>query len=168
VGSTLIFCYQVTLTSWLCSVDSQDEERKAIMAAATGSDPLALTLRSKEADHEEEKEESPAPSEAPEEEKVVIPPGGWPTFDAAEKAFMHMLKKAGVDENMPWEKVMPKIVMDPLYKSLHTLAEKKNAWAKVSVFLSEPRGRNGRSSLSFSAVHSQHRGNPRSDEASSY
>jgi pre-mRNA-processing factor 40 len=138
------------------------------MAAATGSDPLALTLRSKEADHEEEKEESPAPSEAPEEEKVVIPPGGWPTFDAAEKAFMHMLKKAGVDENMPWEKVMPKIVMDPLYKSLHTLAEKKNAWAKVSVFLSERRGRNGRSSLNFSAVHSQHRGNPRSDEASSY
>ncbi len=116
------------------SVDSQDEERKAIMEAATSSDPLTIALRK---DGSPLRSPSPIPmeekEEVEEEEKLVIPPGGWPTHEAAENAFMHLLKKEGVDEHLPWEKVMARTVMDPLYKSLNTLAEKKNAWAKVSV-----------------------------------
>ncbi len=38
-----------------------------------------------------------------------------------------------MDETWTWDVTMRKIITDPLYKALNTLAEKKNAWAKVGV-----------------------------------
>ncbi|KAG8746212.1 hypothetical protein FRC10_005728, partial [Ceratobasidium sp. 414] len=60
----------------------------------------------------------------------VIPPGGFPTIDEAEKAFAHLLKKAGVDVTWTWDRTMRAVITDPLYKALGTLAEKKAAWQK--------------------------------------
>lgn len=62
----------------------------------------------------------------------VIPIHGFATHDDAEKAFMHLLKKAGVDPSWTWDQTMRAIVTDPLYKALSSLAEKKAAWQKVS------------------------------------
>ncbi|KAF8315349.1 hypothetical protein DL93DRAFT_2166723 [Clavulina sp. PMI_390] len=58
----------------------------------------------------------------------IIPPGGFATHDEAEKAFIHLLKKAGIDTSWTWDRTMRAIITDPLYKSLSTLAEKKAAW----------------------------------------
>ncbi|KZT56902.1 hypothetical protein CALCODRAFT_496911 [Calocera cornea HHB12733] len=58
----------------------------------------------------------------------VIPQGGFATPEEAEKAFMHLLRKAGVDANWTWDQTMRAIITDPLYKSLKSLAEKKSAW----------------------------------------
>ncbi|QRV73843.1 pre-mRNA-processing protein prp40 [Ceratobasidium sp. AG-Ba] len=63
-------------------------------------------------------------------EDPVIPPGGFPTHDEAEKAFAHLLKKAGVDATWTWDRTMRAIITDPLYKALSSLAEKKAAWQK--------------------------------------
>ncbi|KAG9077640.1 hypothetical protein FRC06_008795 [Ceratobasidium sp. 370] len=63
-------------------------------------------------------------------EDPIIPPGGFPTIDEAEKAFAHLLKKAGVDATWTWDRTMRAIITDPLYKALGTLAEKKAAWQK--------------------------------------
>ncbi|KAG8725406.1 hypothetical protein FRC12_024192, partial [Ceratobasidium sp. 428] len=60
----------------------------------------------------------------------IVPPGGFPTIDEAEKAFAHLLKKAGVDTTWTWDRTMRAIITDPLYKALGTLAEKKAAWQK--------------------------------------
>lgn len=62
----------------------------------------------------------------------VIPPGGFPNLAAAEDAFIWLLKKCKVDETWSWDKVMRTLVMEPLYKSLNTLAEKKTAWQKYT------------------------------------
>jgi pre-mRNA-processing factor 40 len=64
----------------------------------------------------------------------VIPHNGFLTVEESEKAFMHLLRKAGVDANWTWDQTMRAIITDPLYKALNTLAEKKAAWQKV-VFL---------------------------------
>lgn len=61
----------------------------------------------------------------------VIPINGFATHDEAEKAFVHLLKKAGVDPTWTWDATMRAIITDPLYKALGTLAEKKAAWQKV-------------------------------------
>jgi hypothetical protein len=61
----------------------------------------------------------------------VIPVNGFATHDEAEKAFIHLLKKAGIDPTWTWDRTMRAIITDPLYKSLGTLAEKKAAWQKV-------------------------------------
>jgi hypothetical protein len=37
-----------------------------------------------------------------------------------------------VDETWTWDQTMRKIIMDPLYKALETLAQKKAAFEKVS------------------------------------
>lgn len=63
----------------------------------------------------------------------VIPHNGFTTIEEAEKAFMHLLRKAGVDANWTWDQTMRAIITDPLYKALNTLAEKKACWEKVSV-----------------------------------
>lgn len=65
-------------------------------------------------------------------ETVVIPPGGFLTHEKAEAAFIHLLKREGVDENWTWDQTMRKIIMDPLYKALDTLAQKRAAFEKVS------------------------------------
>ena len=62
----------------------------------------------------------------------VIPHNGFATVEEGEKAFVHLLKKAGVDGNWTWDQTMRAIITDPLYKALNTLAEKKSAWQKVS------------------------------------
>lgn len=62
----------------------------------------------------------------------LIPHNGFTTFEESEKAFMHLLRKAGVDADWSWDQTMRAIITDPLYKALNTLAEKKAAWQKVS------------------------------------
>ncbi len=64
----------------------------------------------------------------------VIPHNGFATVEEGEKAFMHLLRKAGVDAHWTWDQTMRAIITDPLYKALNTLAEKKAAWQKVRVY----------------------------------
>jgi pre-mRNA-processing factor 40 len=61
----------------------------------------------------------------------VIPHNGFVTTEEGEKAFIHLLRKAGVDANWTWDQTMRAIITDPLYKALNTLAEKKATWQKV-------------------------------------
>ena len=61
----------------------------------------------------------------------VIPHNGFMTVEEGEKAFTHLMRKAGVDANWSWEQTMRATITDPLYKSLNTLAEKKACWEKV-------------------------------------
>ena len=61
----------------------------------------------------------------------VIPHNGFMTVEEGEKAFMHLMRKAGVDANWSWEQTMRATITDPLYKALNTLAEKKACWEKV-------------------------------------
>lgn len=63
-----------------------------------------------------------------------IPHNGFPTVEEAEKAFMHLLRKAGVDADWSWDQTMRAVITDPLYKALNTLAEKKAAWQKARSF----------------------------------
>ncbi len=63
----------------------------------------------------------------------VIPHNGFTTVEEGEKAFVHLLKKAGVDANWTWDQTMRAIITDPLYKALNTLAEKKACWEKVCI-----------------------------------
>jgi pre-mRNA-processing factor 40 len=78
---------------------------------------------------------SPLPTRPNMPDDPVIPPGGFPTHDEAEKAFAHLLKKAGVDTTWTWDRTMRAIITDPLYKALGSLAEKKAAWQKVRHYL---------------------------------
>lgn len=64
----------------------------------------------------------------------AIPHNGFATIEEGEKAFAHLLRKAGVDATWTWDQTMRAIITDPLYKALNTLAEKKNAWQKVKSF----------------------------------
>ena len=66
-------------------------------------------------------------------ETVVIPPGGFSNHEKAEEAFIYLLKRDGVDETWTWDQTMRKIIMDPLYKALETLAQKKAAFEKVRI-----------------------------------
>ncbi|ORX38961.1 hypothetical protein BD324DRAFT_617994 [Kockovaella imperatae] len=76
---------------------------------------------------------SPTPSdESSDEEVITWPMGGFLTHEKAEEAFMYLLKKEGIDENWTWDQTMRKIVLDPLYKALNTLAEKKEAFEKYT------------------------------------
>ncbi|EIN06033.1 hypothetical protein PUNSTDRAFT_54329 [Punctularia strigosozonata HHB-11173 SS5] len=63
-------------------------------------------------------------------EDPVIPHNGFATLEEGEKAFTHLLRKAGVDASWTWDMTMRTIITDPLYKALNTLAEKKNCWQK--------------------------------------
>lgn len=63
-------------------------------------------------------------------ETVTIPQGGFKTVEDAEEAFMYLLKREGIDETWTWDTTMRKIVQDPLWKALETLAQKKTAFEK--------------------------------------
>lgn len=76
----------------------------------------------------------------------MIPPGGFLTHDKAEAAFVHLLKREGVDETWMWDQTMRKIIMDPLYKALDTLAQKKTVFEKVG-YDSRSRGELSRRSI---------------------
>lgn len=72
---------------------------------------------------------------APLPPRAKTPPPKWPVggflkYDAAESAFMALLKYHDVDENSQWEETHRKIITAELYKALDSLAEKKNAFAK--------------------------------------
>lgn len=71
----------------------------------------------------------PRPAGLPED--PVIPHNGFVTVEEGEKAFMHLLRKAGIDASATWDQTMRAIVTDPLYRALNSLAEKKAAWQKV-------------------------------------
>ncbi|KAL0067206.1 U1 snRNP protein [Marasmius tenuissimus] len=65
----------------------------------------------------------------------LIPHNGFATVEEGEKAFTHLLRKAGVDANWTWDQTMRAIITDPLYKALNTLAEKKAAFEKYTTNL---------------------------------
>lgn len=75
-------------------------------------------------------------------DRYVIPPKGWQTAAQAEEAFEYLLQKAGVEAGWTWDVAMRAIITDPLYKSLHTLAEKKVVFNRVRQppFLPPPAG----------------------------
>mgnify|MGYP001597247324 FL=1 len=52
------------------------------------------------------------------------------THKDAERAFMDMLKRLNVTSEWTWERTMRETVMEPMYKALKTLAERKAAWEK--------------------------------------
>jgi pre-mRNA-processing factor 40 len=64
-------------------------------------------------------------------DEPAIPHNGFATFEEGEKAFMFLLRKAGVDATWTWDQTMRAIITDPLYKALNSLAEKKASWQKV-------------------------------------
>ncbi|TFK51650.1 hypothetical protein OE88DRAFT_1698706 [Heliocybe sulcata] len=92
----------------------------------------------------------------------VIPHNGFTTYEEGEKAFMHLLRKAGVDANWTWDQTMRTIITDPLYKALNTLAEKKAAWQKYTDALraKEQEERDARLSKLRPAIRNMLKGNP--------
>ncbi|THG94455.1 hypothetical protein EW026_g7029 [Hermanssonia centrifuga] len=83
-------------------------------------------------------------------------------FEEGEKAFTHLLRKAGVDANWTWDQTMRAIITDPLYKALNTLAEKKAAWQKFTDALraKEQEEREVRLSKLRPAIRNMLKGNP--------
>ena len=76
------------------------------------------------------------PEEEEEEEQlevITMPPGGFPSVEKAEEGFVYLLKREKIDEKWTWDQTMRKIIMDPLYKALDTLAHKKAVFEKVCV-----------------------------------
>lgn len=68
-------------------------------------------------------------------DEPTIPHNGFATFEEGEKAFMFLLRKAGVDATWTWDQTMRAIITDPLYKALNSLAEKKSTWQKARPLL---------------------------------
>ncbi|KAF8909298.1 pre-mRNA-processing protein prp40 [Gymnopilus junonius] len=92
----------------------------------------------------------------------VIPHNGFATIEEGEKAFTHLLRKAGVDANWTWDQTMRAIITDPLYKALNTLAEKKACWEKytTNLKLKEQEEREARLSKLRPAIRNMLKGNP--------
>ncbi|KAJ7509732.1 hypothetical protein B0H11DRAFT_1960858 [Mycena galericulata] len=92
----------------------------------------------------------------------VIPHNGFATVEEGEKAFMHLLRKAGVDPTWPWEKTMRAIITDPLYKALNTLAEKKATFQKYTTNLKikEQEDKEARLAKLRPALRNMLKGNP--------
>jgi hypothetical protein len=108
------------LTGSAQEVDESEEAEKASensmqVGAHTGGLPVSGAL--------------PHRSSLPDD--PVVPHNGFATYEEGEKAFFHLLKKAGVDANWTWEQTMRAIITDPLYKALNSLAEKKKAYEKA-------------------------------------
>ncbi|KAH0582785.1 hypothetical protein H2248_010696 [Termitomyces sp. 'cryptogamus'] len=92
----------------------------------------------------------------------VIPHNGFLTVEEGEKAFMHLLRKAGVDATWTWDQTMRAIITDPLYKALNTLAEKKAAWEKFTTTLKakEQEEKEARLAKLRPAIRNMLKGNP--------
>ncbi|WVF65736.1 hypothetical protein IAT40_000468 [Kwoniella sp. CBS 6097] len=75
----------------------------------------------------------------PPHEVITMPPGGFSNYAQAEEGFIYLLKREGVNETWTWDQTMRKIIMDPLYKALDTLAEKKAAFEKHTNSIIEAR-----------------------------
>ncbi|KZV94551.1 hypothetical protein EXIGLDRAFT_736585 [Exidia glandulosa HHB12029] len=95
-------------------------------------------------------------------EDPVIPHNGFATHDEAEKAFWHLLRKAGVDPNWTWDQTMRAIITDPLYKSFNSLAERKTSWQKFVDHLrtKEIEEKEARLSKLRPAIRNMLKGNP--------
>ncbi|KAI3600446.1 formin binding protein, partial [Moniliophthora roreri] len=92
----------------------------------------------------------------------VIPHNGFATVEEGEKAFTHLLRKAGVDANWTWDQTMRAIITDPLYKALNTLAEKKAVFEKYTTNLKvkEAEEKEARLSKLRPALRNMLKGNP--------
>ncbi|KAJ7637625.1 pre-mRNA-processing protein prp40 [Mycena polygramma] len=92
----------------------------------------------------------------------VIPHNGFATFEEGEKAFMHLLRKAGVDPTWTWEQTMRAIITDPLYKALNSLAEKKATFQKYTTNLKvkEQEDKEARLAKLRPALRNMLKGNP--------
>ncbi|RPD64363.1 hypothetical protein L226DRAFT_533652 [Lentinus tigrinus ALCF2SS1-7] len=92
----------------------------------------------------------------------VIPHNGFTTIEEGEKAFVHLLRKAGVDAGWTWDQTMRAIITDPLYKALNTLAEKKAAWQKYvdGLRAKEQEEREARLSKLRPSIRNMLKGNP--------
>ncbi|PFH51972.1 hypothetical protein AMATHDRAFT_74657 [Amanita thiersii Skay4041] len=127
---------------------SQSTQQNGIAIGSTGSLPLAPS--------------SVLPARPNLPDDPVIPHNGFPTLEEAEKAFMHLLRKAGVDANWTWDQTMRAIITDPLYKALNTLAEKKACWEKYTNNLrqKELEEKEARLAKLRPAIRNMLRGNP--------
>ncbi|KAK7056267.1 U1 snRNP protein [Paramarasmius palmivorus] len=92
----------------------------------------------------------------------VIPHNGFATVEEGEKAFTHLLRKAGVDANWTWDQTMRAIITDPLYKALNTLAEKKAVFEKYTTNLKvkEAEEKEARLAKLRPAIRNMLKGNP--------
>ncbi|KAJ6560990.1 hypothetical protein B0H10DRAFT_2118198 [Mycena sp. CBHHK59/15] len=92
----------------------------------------------------------------------AIPHNGFATVEEGEKAFTHLLRKAGVDPTWTWEKTMRAIITDPLYKALNTLAEKKATYQKYTTNLKikEQEDKEARLAKLRPALRNMLKGNP--------
>ncbi|KAJ7178563.1 hypothetical protein C8R43DRAFT_913533 [Mycena crocata] len=92
----------------------------------------------------------------------VIPHNGFATVEEGEKAFTHLLRKAGVDPTWTWEKTMRAIITDPLYKALNTLAEKKATYQKYTsnLKIKEQEDKEARLAKLRPALRNMLKGNP--------
>ncbi|KIY49463.1 hypothetical protein FISHEDRAFT_41666, partial [Fistulina hepatica ATCC 64428] len=95
-------------------------------------------------------------------EDPVIPHNGFTTYEDGEKAFLHLLRKAGVDATWTWDQTMRAIITDPLYKALNSLAEKKSVYQKYTTSLKqkEQEEREARLAKLRPAVRNMLKGNP--------
>ncbi|KAI0065611.1 hypothetical protein BV25DRAFT_1913625 [Artomyces pyxidatus] len=95
-------------------------------------------------------------------DEPTIPHNGFATVEEGEKAFMYLLRKAGVDANWTWDQTMRAIITDPLYKALNTLGEKKTAWQKYTENLKakEHEEREARLAKIRPAIRNLLKGNP--------
>ncbi|THU86260.1 hypothetical protein K435DRAFT_968163 [Dendrothele bispora CBS 962.96] len=92
----------------------------------------------------------------------VIPHNGFATVEEGERAFVHLLKKAGVDANWTWDQTMRAIITDPLYKALNTLAEKKACFEKYTndLKVKEQQEKEARLAKLRPAIRNMLKGNP--------
>ncbi|EJD47946.1 hypothetical protein AURDEDRAFT_102119 [Auricularia subglabra TFB-10046 SS5] len=95
-------------------------------------------------------------------EDPVIPHNGFATHDEAEKAFWHLLRKAGIDPTWTWDQTMRAIITDPLYKALPSLSERKQSWQKFIDHLKakEIEEKEARLSKLRPAIRNMLKGNP--------
>ncbi|KAI0305983.1 hypothetical protein B0F90DRAFT_1695150 [Multifurca ochricompacta] len=95
-------------------------------------------------------------------DEPTIPHNGFATFEEGEKAFMYLLRKAGVDATWTWDQTMRAIITDPLYKALNSLAEKKATWQKYTEGLKakEQEEREARLAKIRPAIRNMLKGNP--------
>ncbi|KAJ7274530.1 hypothetical protein B0H12DRAFT_1089132 [Mycena haematopus] len=92
----------------------------------------------------------------------VIPHNGFATLEEGEKAFMHLLRKAGVDPTWTWEQTIRAIITDPLYKALNSLAEKKATFQKYTsnLKIKEQEDKEARLAKLRPALRNMLKGNP--------
>ncbi|KAJ3745426.1 hypothetical protein DFH05DRAFT_1487929 [Lentinula detonsa] len=127
---------------------SSEIATNGVVGAHTGAIPLASSTV------------LPARPNMPED--PVIPHNGFATVEEGEKAFSHLLRKAGVDPSWTWDQTMRAIITDPLYKALNTLAEKKAVFEKYTTNLKvkEQEEKEARLAKLRPAIRNMLKGNP--------